>query len=285
MSERQRTRRPGGRSAKVGAAVHGAVTELISERGYGGFTIGEIAARAGVADSSIYRRWGNLEALLADVALTRLNEQSPMPDTGSLEGDLRTYAANVAREITGPDGLALVRLAVALSGNGRQGLAAAEGIRAERTRQLQAMLDRSADRGESAPDAFEVLDHILAPMYIRVLFGLVPLTPEYIDGLVDRLLLPRLVLARTRTGARPTDRRPASCGWRTGPRPSAADCDRHGCAASAAGTRSVRRADFGQPHSSNAFTCTADRGRTGCSRRPTSGSNGARSSRPDSAPA
>jgi AcrR family transcriptional regulator len=209
MSERQRTRRPGGRSAKVGAAVHGAVTELISERGYGGFTIGEIAARAGVADSSIYRRWGNLEALLADVALTRLNEQSPMPDTGSLEGDLRTYAANVAREITGPDGLALVRLAVALSGNGRQGLAAAEGIRAERTRQLQAMLDRSADRGESAPDAFEVLDHILAPMYIRVLFGLVPLTPEYIDGLVDRLLLPRLVLARTRTGARSTDRRPA----------------------------------------------------------------------------
>ncbi|WP_330309784.1 MULTISPECIES: TetR/AcrR family transcriptional regulator [unclassified Streptomyces] len=187
MNERQRARRPGGRSARVGAEVHRAVTELINERGYGNFTVGEVAARAGVADSSIYRRWGGLETLLADVTLTRLNAQSPMPDTGSLDGDLRTYAAQVAREITGPDGLLLVRLAVALSSNGQQGLQARDDLRAERTRQLQSMLDRASERGEHAPDAFGVLDHILAPMYIRVLFGM-ELTPDYVDGLVDRLL-------------------------------------------------------------------------------------------------
>ncbi|MEC3916633.1 TetR/AcrR family transcriptional regulator [Nocardia sp. CDC160] len=190
MNEREPVRRPGGRAARVGAAVHQAVTDLISERGYGNFTVGEVAARAGVADSSIYRRWGNLENLLGDVALHRLNAQSPMPDTGSLEGDLRTYAAQVAREITGPDGLAVVRLAVALSSNG-QGLQAGEHVLVERTRQLQSMLDRAHDRGEPALDALDVLDHILAPMYIRVLFGLVPLTPDYIDGLVDRLFWPR----------------------------------------------------------------------------------------------
>ncbi|MYT20618.1 TetR family transcriptional regulator, partial [Streptomyces sp. SID7760] len=128
MNEGQRARRPGGRSARVAAEVHQAVTDLISERGYGNFTVGEVAARAGVADSSIYRRWGNLENLLSDVALTRLNARSPMPDTGSLDGDLRTYAANVAREITGPDGLAVVRLAVALSGNGQQGLQAGDDL-------------------------------------------------------------------------------------------------------------------------------------------------------------
>ncbi|MFF8592903.1 TetR/AcrR family transcriptional regulator [Streptomyces sp. NPDC015220] len=188
MDERERTRRPGGRSARVGAQVHQAVTDLISERGYGNFTVGEVAARAGVADSSVYRRWGSLDALLTDVALTRLNAQSPMPDTGSLAGDLRTYAAQVAREITGPDGLAVVRLAVALSNNGQQGLQEGDHLRSERMRQLQSMLDRARDRGEHAPDALGVLDHILAPMYIRVLFGMVPLTPDYIDGLVDRLL-------------------------------------------------------------------------------------------------
>ncbi|MEV8018001.1 TetR/AcrR family transcriptional regulator [Streptomyces sp. NPDC086554] len=188
MNERQPARRPGGRSARVAADVHRAVTDLINERGYGNFTVGEVAARAGVADSSIYRRWGNLETLLTDVALTRLNAQSPMPDTGSLVGDLRTYAANVAREITGPDGLLLVRLAVALSSNGQQGLQARDDLRDERTRQLQSMLDRARERGEHAPDAFDVLDHILAPMYIRVLFGMGPLTPDYVDGLVDRLL-------------------------------------------------------------------------------------------------
>ncbi|MFE6404276.1 TetR/AcrR family transcriptional regulator [Streptomyces alboflavus] len=188
MSDRERARRPGGRSARVAAEVHQAVTDLISERGYGNFTVGEVAARAGVADSSIYRRWGNLEALLTDVALTRLNTRSPMPDTGSLDCDLRTYAAQVAREITGPDGPAVLHLAVALSSSGKQGLKAGYDLRAERTRQLQSMLDRAHERGEPAPDALDVLDHVLAPMYIRVLFGMGPLTPEYVDGLVDRLL-------------------------------------------------------------------------------------------------
>ncbi|MFI8325618.1 TetR/AcrR family transcriptional regulator [Streptomyces sp. NPDC085529] len=189
MDEGQRSRRPGGRSARVGAQVHQAVTDLIVERGYGNFTVGEVAARAGVADSSVYRRWGNLENLLTDVALTRLNTRSPMPDTGSLAGDLRAYAAAVAREITGPDGLLVVRLAVALSSSGPQGLRARDGIRDERTRQLRAMLDRAGERGEDAPDALDVLDHLMAPLYIRVLFGL-ELTPDYVDGLVDRLLRP-----------------------------------------------------------------------------------------------
>ncbi|MFD7428103.1 TetR/AcrR family transcriptional regulator [Streptomyces sp. NPDC059818] len=187
MNERQRARRPGGRSARVGAQVHEAVTALISERGYGHFTVGEVAARAGVADSNVYRRWGSLENLLSEVALTRLDAQSPMPDTGSVAGDLHAYAANVAREITGPDGLALVRLAVALTSTGQQGRQARDSIRDERTRQLQSMLDRAVERGERAPAALDVLDHILAPMYIRVLFGM-ELTPDYVDGLVDRLL-------------------------------------------------------------------------------------------------
>ncbi|MGW0687570.1 TetR/AcrR family transcriptional regulator [Streptomyces sp. NPDC002754] len=191
MNEPQRARRPGGRSARVGAQVHQAVTELISERGYGNFTVGEVAARAGVADSSIYRRWGSLETLLTDVALTRLNTRSPMPDTGSLAGDLRTYAAQVAREITGPDGPAVLHLAVALSSSGPQGLEAGDVLRAERTRQLESMLDRARERGEHAPDALDVLDHVLAPMYIRVLFGMGPLAPDYVEGLVDRLLQDR----------------------------------------------------------------------------------------------
>jgi archaellum component FlaD/FlaE len=52
---------------------------------------------------------------------------------------------------------------------------------------MQSMLDRAAERGEQPPDVLDVLDHILAPMYIRVLFGM-ELTPDYVDGLVDRLL-------------------------------------------------------------------------------------------------
>ena len=141
---------PAGAAPASARQVHQAVTDLVSERGYGNFTVGEVAARAGVADTSVYRRWGNLEALLTDVALTRLNAQSPMPDTGSLAGDLRTYAANVAREITGPDGLALLRLAVALSSNGQQGLQARDDL-LRRTHPATAVHARSRPRTRRAP--------------------------------------------------------------------------------------------------------------------------------------
>jgi AcrR family transcriptional regulator len=183
-------RRPGGRSARVRTAVHQAVTELIAERGYGTFAVAEVAARAGVADTSIYRRWGTLEALLMDVTVSRLTERSPMPDTGSLAGDLRSFAAKVAADVTGSDGLALLRTVVtALAGP--DGESVRDRFLAVRSEQLQGVLDRARARGEDAPDVLEVLDGVLAPIYVRVLFGVVPLSPDYISGLVDRLLARR----------------------------------------------------------------------------------------------
>jgi AcrR family transcriptional regulator len=189
MVEQQPARRPGGRSARVRAAVHRAVTDLIAERGHGNFTVGDVASRAGVADTSVYRRWGTLEALVTDVAITWLTATSPIPDTGSLEGDLRAYAAGVARDVTGPEGLAVLRLVIALSTAGEAGVRARDAFVAERGRQLQGMLDRALDRGEHPPEGLDILDHLLAPMYVRILFGTGPLTPDYVNALVDRLLV------------------------------------------------------------------------------------------------
>ncbi|WP_433523046.1 TetR/AcrR family transcriptional regulator [Nocardia pseudovaccinii] len=188
MEEQARSRRPGGRSARVRAAVHQAVTELVAERGYGNFTIADVATRAGVADTSIYRRWGNLEALAMEVTVDRLSTESAMPNTGSLEGDLRAYAAKAARDVSGPDGLALLRTILALLDTGAAGEQTRDRFLAERVDQVQAMLDRATARGEQAPEVLEVVDIILAPLYTRTLFGTGPLTDDYVDTLVDRLL-------------------------------------------------------------------------------------------------
>ena len=59
--------RPGGRSAKVTAAVHQAVLDLLAAGEP--LTIPQVAARAGVNATSVYRRWGDVPALLADTAL------------------------------------------------------------------------------------------------------------------------------------------------------------------------------------------------------------------------
>jgi hypothetical protein len=104
------------------------------------------------------------------------------------DSDLRSYAAGVAPDVTGPQGLAVLRLVISLSGGGTAGTEARNRFLAERGRQLAEMLDRARSRGENPPEALDVLDHILAPLYIRSLFGMGGLTPDYLGQLVDRIL-------------------------------------------------------------------------------------------------
>ena len=52
---------------------------------------------------------------------------------------------------------------------------------------MELMLERARQRGEKAPDIAELIDHVLAPLYMRALFGR-PLNKAVADRLVDRLL-------------------------------------------------------------------------------------------------
>ena len=81
--------RPGGRSARVQDAIHSAVRALLQEQERSSVTVPQIAARAGVTPSTIYRRWGDLSALLADVALARMRPDSEPAQTGSLRYSTR----------------------------------------------------------------------------------------------------------------------------------------------------------------------------------------------------
>jgi AcrR family transcriptional regulator len=96
--------RPGGRSARVRAAVHRAVEELLAQDGGEPLTIPHIAARAGVHATTIYRRWGSLAELLSAVATSRFSGDIVVPDTGSLRGDLERWVGDVATDLADPDG-------------------------------------------------------------------------------------------------------------------------------------------------------------------------------------
>lgn len=167
------------------SAVHQAVTDLLAEGGAERLTVAEVAFRAGVNPTSIYRRWGTLEALVLDVEAARLQVNSPAPDTGTLRGDLLAYAAGAARDITRPGGLAFLRAVIA-AGQTRDPTTSAP-MRA-RGAQIQAMLDRARDRGEPALHSTDVLDGILAPIYLRTLFGIGGLDQARLAALVDRTL-------------------------------------------------------------------------------------------------
>src|SRR5262249_7201405 len=70
-------RRPGGRTARTKSSVFEAVTVLVTERGYGAFNMTEVAERAGVAVTSLYRRWGDVRVLIMEVAVERLLQEYP----------------------------------------------------------------------------------------------------------------------------------------------------------------------------------------------------------------
>jgi AcrR family transcriptional regulator len=175
--------RPGGRSARVRAAVHRAVEELIAEGASESLTLPVIAARAGVHPTTVYRRWGSLGDLLAAVATSRFSGDIVVPDTGSLQGDLERWVADVATDLRDPDVLALMRATVGAAGP-EGGCACV----ADRHAQLEAILERETSRGASAPAVEQAADALLGPLYYRAVFTGQPSDPGWARGLVDALL-------------------------------------------------------------------------------------------------
>lgn len=176
--------RPGGRSARVQESVHKAVRELTAEVGRAQVTVPMIAVRAGVTPSTIYRRWGDLPELLADVAMERLRPDTEPPDTGSIATDLHAWAEQYFEEMTSEPGKAMIRDVIACT--------ASEGALApcsSFTRvHIQTMLDRAASRGESAPDMDTVMDHFVAPVMYRTLFQSEPMSLEHAHALIQSCL-------------------------------------------------------------------------------------------------
>ncbi len=74
--------RLGGRSARIESAVHQAAHDLLAELGRSSISIPAIAARARVTPSTVYRRWGDVSEILADIALRRLRSTNEPADTG-----------------------------------------------------------------------------------------------------------------------------------------------------------------------------------------------------------
>ncbi|WP_405527601.1 TetR/AcrR family transcriptional regulator [Streptomyces avidinii] len=171
--------RPGGRSARVQQAVHTAVRELQAEVGRPELTVPMVAARAGVTPSTIYRRWGDLQELLSDVAVEHLRPEAPPEDHGDLLADLRGWAEQFLEEMASPTGRAYIRDAL---------LGDADGENAGRcstyaAEQIAVVLARAGERGEEAPDVETVLDRVVAPMMYRILFRPAGLTDAYAHGL------------------------------------------------------------------------------------------------------
>ena len=156
--------RPGGRSARVRAAILEAAAELLREPDWSRITLAKIAERAGVNPTTVYRRWGSLENLIGALADATVSDRSPLPDTGTLAGDIRAHSVTLVNDLTGENRRFLLR-ALIIAGDDTGGDRSGQRAMLDRTGGVVAMFDRAVARGEPSPGFVSYWEAVVAPLY------------------------------------------------------------------------------------------------------------------------
>lgn len=97
---RSRTGRP--RSAEADTAILEATRAALVELGWSKLSMGDVATRAGVAKTTLYRRWANKNELVVD-AVAVLFDELELPDLGSLRADIENVVLQFAALLERPE--------------------------------------------------------------------------------------------------------------------------------------------------------------------------------------
>ena len=172
----RRPRAPG-RGPRLRAAVLAATLDELTTSGFSGLTMDNVARRAGVHKTSLYRNWKDRASLVADALAENVATGVPIPDTGSVETDLRQYAQALIGWLTSPLGRAVLGATISDAARAEPEIAEIERrFYVDRLQRARAMIARAVTRGELPgdidPDA--VIKTVLAPIYLRVLITAEP---------------------------------------------------------------------------------------------------------------
>ncbi|MFJ8669566.1 TetR/AcrR family transcriptional regulator C-terminal ligand-binding domain-containing protein [Streptomyces sp. NPDC093600] len=164
------SRRPGGRTARTRAAVRDAVLTGLAEHGYPALTVEYVAEHSGVHKTTLYRRWGGLEGLVADALDLAGEDGWAPPDTGSLDGDLRALAREVADSFADPVAAAAPTAFVGAAFQSERAAGALRAFYAERFGRCEIVVTRAVARGEApaGTDAGAVVRAVSAPLFLRL---------------------------------------------------------------------------------------------------------------------
>ncbi|PQZ47695.1 TetR family transcriptional regulator [Ochrobactrum sp. MYb15] len=176
--------RRGGRSSRVREAVMEAVRKELEIKGYNGISHRGVAAAAGVDHVTIYRRWPTRARLVVDMVLDIADGFVPVPDTGTLDGDLRAYMAHIIAMLADPAAMPLLRALFAASMEGDEDVrtSLAE-IWNERFTNAYIMIDRAIERREVKPtiERERVLEALVSPIWFRTFVRRAPLDEKFMN--------------------------------------------------------------------------------------------------------
>jgi AcrR family transcriptional regulator len=191
--------RTGGRSKRVVDNVLRAAVDELAREGYGALRVEDVATRAGVNKTSVYRRWPTKADLVSAAISTVAGHHEPLPDTGSVRGDFIAMLTRIVAFARTAEGRAIMRL-VAAEGDpevDRLARRLRDAIMTERAK----LIVRAQERGE-LPHGIDVrllLDALVSPALHRVLRFREVVDPATLEAFVDLVL----------TGAKHFPARPA----------------------------------------------------------------------------
>ncbi len=193
-----RTGRP--RDEAVDRALIGAALDLLRERGYRALSMEGVAARAGVAKQSVYRRWPSKGALLVDIYMEGMGEaELPAASGRGVAADFRAYLGLTLERLKDVAWANTLRSLVAEAQNDPD-LAAlmVERVVEPRRQAGRHLLAQAIAAGELSAefDVETALDFVFGAIWYRLLLGHAPVTPEFIDRMLAQLFPAPVLLRR-----------------------------------------------------------------------------------------
>ncbi|WP_076478341.1 TetR/AcrR family transcriptional regulator [Williamsia sterculiae] len=179
--------RPGGRTAAVRSAVLTATEDALIYRGFAGIDLPEVAEAAGVGKTTVYRRWGSPQALVADLLTDMATQSVSASDTGDLRTDLHANAALVVRTLRhrrqGPLFSALIAASTHDDGT-KHALATFYDRRVD---EWSTCVTSAINRGDIPrdTDCGAVIRHLSAPLYYQFLTTTCPLADRDVERTVN----------------------------------------------------------------------------------------------------
>jgi AcrR family transcriptional regulator len=184
--------RPRGRPRSVLAdlAIREAAVDLFAERGFEGFSVEDVADRAGVSKATVYRRYPSKVDLVVEAASCLAADEITFPDTGNLRDDVHGLARSLVETFrTSPAG----RVMPVMTFERRRYPELDAGYRrflADRKARTREVLRRGIERGELPPDTDVAVmgSMLVGPIFHRLMITQEPLDDAFVDALVDAIL-------------------------------------------------------------------------------------------------
>lgn len=172
-------------------AILDATRELLAEGGVGSLTIEGVAARAGCAKTTIYRRWRSKEELALALLLDNAARMMPAPDLGDTRAELVALVAATVESVERTlMGRVIQGLVPELARNPEFARAFDELVVNRRREEARRVIDRGIERGDLRRDAdYDLAPELLVgPVYYRLLLTHQPAGADFAARVVDAVL-------------------------------------------------------------------------------------------------